>query len=726
MRVVGLISGGKDSIWNLHYCHHLGHQLVCVANLAPPAGIDEMDSYMYQTVASDVIEAIADALEVPLIRRVIAGAPKGTSSQSYTPQEGDEVEDLTLLLKEVIEKHPEVEAVSCGAILSNYQRLRVEDVCGRLGLKVLAFMWKQDQALLLQQMIDAGLDARIAKVACMGLTQNDVGASILDPAFSAKMFGLGKKWGVHVCGEGGEYESTVVDGPLFRKSIQIDSMDKIDHPDGNDGVSWLHVNKTSVSSKSEAADWSKVKDVLDPYTNLQCYQDTFPILTQKQNSPAASTAFQSSFTGEAPSASSLPRAAVGPVLRSIGGGLSASSSLDATSMSLPESTGSEGGSAAEAAALQCDELLAAITKWLTEIRPEGRGLRDVVLAEVQVRDLSCFEALNKVYAKYFAVEPPPRLCIQTVLPKKHHLRVRLLMQTDPEASCERLRVQSISTWAMACIGPYSQAALVNGNLMTAGVLGLTPHSMIFPKAEQVKALRDDVPNLEDYSAETWLMMRSLNNVLVEMRSCLSAAYLVDLYVSERCLSAAARAEQEVRDYIQREDPEANPLVTLTVVPRLPKDGLTEVAFTCGSKSSQAAKIDKWTVEANFSDAFESPCHIEVQGRQQEGAGTVLEVGLCFAGNVAEIRIDSSAVLSSMVKQCIALLKQHLQETYSIGSDRSKSLIVKHVIAADSGEEALAAAVLEEATSDDGFVVSFMPVTSLPVSNRLLSFQTLVI
>lgn len=49
MKFVGLISGGKDSIFNLLQCVAYGHELVCVANLHPPeeAKSKEMDSYMF-------------------------------------------------------------------------------------------------------------------------------------------------------------------------------------------------------------------------------------------------------------------------------------------------------------------------------------------------------------------------------------------------------------------------------------------------------------------------------------------------------------------------------------------------------------------------------------------------------------------------------------------------------------------------------------------------------
>ena len=53
-----------------------------------------------------------------------------------------------------------------GAILSDYQRVRVENVCGRLGLISLAYLWRRDQKELLQEMIDSRLHAIIIKVSC--------------------------------------------------------------------------------------------------------------------------------------------------------------------------------------------------------------------------------------------------------------------------------------------------------------------------------------------------------------------------------------------------------------------------------------------------------------------------------------------------------------------------------------------------------------------------------
>ncbi|RVW44161.1 Diphthine--ammonia ligase [Vitis vinifera] len=77
--------------------------------------------------------------------------------------QGDEVEDMSILLEEVKRQIPSITAVSSGAIASDYQRFRVENVCSRLGLVSLAYLWKQDQSLLLQEMVTNGIVAITVK-----------------------------------------------------------------------------------------------------------------------------------------------------------------------------------------------------------------------------------------------------------------------------------------------------------------------------------------------------------------------------------------------------------------------------------------------------------------------------------------------------------------------------------------------------------------------------------
>lgn len=82
---------------------------------------------MYQTVGHDVIHLYKDCLDVPLYRQEIKGKPVEQGSY-YVKTAQDETEDLFDLLSAVKAAHPDLEAVSVGAILSNYQRIRVENV----------------------------------------------------------------------------------------------------------------------------------------------------------------------------------------------------------------------------------------------------------------------------------------------------------------------------------------------------------------------------------------------------------------------------------------------------------------------------------------------------------------------------------------------------------------------------------------------------------------------
>jgi len=62
--------------------------------------LDEIDSYMYQTVGHHAVDLIAEAMELPLYRRTISGKSLETG-RDYTENSDDEVEDLFMLLKQI-------------------------------------------------------------------------------------------------------------------------------------------------------------------------------------------------------------------------------------------------------------------------------------------------------------------------------------------------------------------------------------------------------------------------------------------------------------------------------------------------------------------------------------------------------------------------------------------------------------------------------------------------
>ena len=93
MKFVQLYSGGKDSCYSMMECIAEGHEVVCLAHLAPPADQEEIDSFMFQSAGHSTIELIAaECLDLPLVRRVISGKAIDQGI-TYSETSEDEVEE---------------------------------------------------------------------------------------------------------------------------------------------------------------------------------------------------------------------------------------------------------------------------------------------------------------------------------------------------------------------------------------------------------------------------------------------------------------------------------------------------------------------------------------------------------------------------------------------------------------------------------------------------------
>lgn len=295
LNVIALISGGKDSFYSVLHCLRHGHKVVAFGNLHPPlartdegtkldvvhatetlTGEQDLNSFMYQTVGHTVIPLYEQALGIPLYRQEIRGTAvqtgtnyshaasditgSGLETKRKQAEVIDETESLMPLLKTIMRDHPSVNAVSTGAILSTYQRTRIESVALRLGLTPLSYLWKYPilppgvQASLLQDMQDVRLDARIIKVASGGLDESflweNVGSTSVIGRIEKSMRRFGTYGDGSVLGEGGEFETLVVDGPdsLFKGRIEVPEENRRVVREGG-GSAWLSMSNATVVMK---------------------------------------------------------------------------------------------------------------------------------------------------------------------------------------------------------------------------------------------------------------------------------------------------------------------------------------------------------------------------------------------------------------------------------------------------------------------------------------------
>ncbi|KAG7712620.1 hypothetical protein KL950_000491 [Ogataea haglerorum] len=415
-----------------------GHELVCLANLyPPPSDSHELDSFMYQTVGFDIVPYYADCTGKPLYRRLISGTSHNQRLE-YEQTENDETEDLYELLKLVKEHHPDVEAVSVGAILSSYQRTRVEDVCSRLGLTALAYLWQRDQEQLMGEMCESEMEARLIKVAAIGLNDRHLGLTLQE--MYPVLVDLNRKYGVHVCGEGGEFETLVFDAPFFTKGrLRIVHQETVRHT--NDEVWYLKLKVEGVEKQCGGR-----CNVVQPPLLHEPFKQIREQL--KHGSRGASKA-----------------------VAQLVGSWHQNSSHSGTIFRLSNIT-----STLPTAEQQMAHIMSQLEEYLDN---HNLDPTNVIFSSLLVSDMSKFGLLNSIYQSTFTHPlPPARVCVETNLPENcfAQLSVEIIQNTHFKKG---LHVQGRSYWAPSNIGPYSQSITDTCTYMAhiSGQIPLIPRDM---------------------------------------------------------------------------------------------------------------------------------------------------------------------------------------------------------------------------------------------------------
>ncbi|MEK6972648.1 MAG: diphthine--ammonia ligase [archaeon] len=203
MKLVSLFSGGKDSTFAIHKARREGHEIVCLLTM-----LSENDaSYMFHTSNIKIAEYSAACLDLP----IIFAETKGEKEK--------ELSDLSEILHD-LKKSIGIEGVLTGAIKSNYQKERVDNICEKLNLKSVAPLWHTDERKLIEEMLAEGFQIIFVGVAAAGLDESWLGR-MLDEDSLKDLIALNKKYGISIVGEGGETESFVLDCPIFKKSIIV-------------------------------------------------------------------------------------------------------------------------------------------------------------------------------------------------------------------------------------------------------------------------------------------------------------------------------------------------------------------------------------------------------------------------------------------------------------------------------------------------------------------------
>ncbi len=202
MKLGILFSGGKDSTYAAYLAKMKGYGICCLITIIS----ENPDSYMFQQVSEEDIKKQANAMNLPVVYQKTKGVKE------------KELKDLEKAIKKAKEKF-QIEGLVIGALASVYQASRVQKICDKLELWCFNPLWQKDQFELLDELLKNKFKIKIVKVAAEGLDEKWVG-KIIDKKFLQEIKKLNEKFKVNPAGEGGEFETYVLDCPLFQGEIK--------------------------------------------------------------------------------------------------------------------------------------------------------------------------------------------------------------------------------------------------------------------------------------------------------------------------------------------------------------------------------------------------------------------------------------------------------------------------------------------------------------------------
>jgi len=203
MKVASLFSGGKDSAFALWYAQMQGWDVATLVTVFP----ESKESWMFHYPALEWTQLQAEAIGIP--RTVIR--TKGVKEE--------ELNDLKRGLRALTDSIG-IEGIVSGAIASEYQRIRLDNLCEDLGLRSFAPLWHKNQPQLVREQIESGFDIIVTACNALGLTESWLGRR-LDLQSLEELIEIGKKSGLNVAFEGGEAETFVLKAPMFNRTIRV-------------------------------------------------------------------------------------------------------------------------------------------------------------------------------------------------------------------------------------------------------------------------------------------------------------------------------------------------------------------------------------------------------------------------------------------------------------------------------------------------------------------------
>lgn len=203
MKVGVLFSGGKDSTYATYLAKKNNYDVSCLISIFSK----NKESYMFHTPSVSKTKQQAKIMDIPIIVQKTKG------------EKEIELNDLENAIKKA-KKDFDIEGVITGAVESVYQASRVQKVCDKLKVECFNPLWQKPQFELLDDLLKNKFKVILTGVFAYPFTKKWIGREI-NKEFIKEIKTLNKKYKISPAGEGGEFETFVLNCPLFKKPLKI-------------------------------------------------------------------------------------------------------------------------------------------------------------------------------------------------------------------------------------------------------------------------------------------------------------------------------------------------------------------------------------------------------------------------------------------------------------------------------------------------------------------------
>jgi len=196
MSYIASWSGGKDSCFACYEAILNGYDIYYLVNFISK----EYGRVSFHGTEAKLVQLQAEAIGISLLQ-------KETAWNEYE-------KDFKEVVKSLISNG--VEGMVFGDIYLQEHRDWAERICGELGIKAIEPLWRRKPKKILLDFMNAGFEAIIVSAKSDLIDRAWIGRKI-DKEFVRYL----EKNSIDLCGENGEYHTFVIDGPLFKRKIEI-------------------------------------------------------------------------------------------------------------------------------------------------------------------------------------------------------------------------------------------------------------------------------------------------------------------------------------------------------------------------------------------------------------------------------------------------------------------------------------------------------------------------